>query len=87
MIDSMVRSMHANKIVIHKSILNLYKSNRIPLQILYKMDHNQKPYTDIYCDFHEWIAMINKLRKESFRRNTVGTVRIVVTIMEISWSQ
>jgi hypothetical protein len=41
----------------------------------------------MYCDFHEGIAMIsrfNKLHKSSFRRNTVRTVRIDVTIMEIS---
>jgi hypothetical protein len=44
----------------------------------------------MYCDFHEWIAMIsmiNKLFKLSFRRNTVRTVIIDVTIMELSWSQ
>jgi hypothetical protein len=47
-------------------------------------------HTDIYCDFHEWIAMIstiNKLFKLSFFRNTVRTARIDATIMEISWSQ
>jgi hypothetical protein len=35
----------------------------------------------MYCDFHEWSPwLIN-------RWNTVRTVRIDVTIMEISWSQ
>jgi hypothetical protein len=41
----------------------------------------------MYCEFREGIAvisMINKLLKSSFRRNTVRTVRIDVTIMEIS---